>query len=313
MNERWCNTHLSARCPFHDGGTRFSCHLASSRYRKCVELPRQPLNVCSVIGGRTLLVVGDSLGQQLYDTLRCHACGPDCVPPAVPVVTQNKSEGWSPVALRKSCTTFSTCRICILRAFEVHSHYAMDVNYSVVLSDISEAFVDPVVVFNEGLWLAANGNHNAAEVLRKAVARAHNLAGAWAQYRSSRTKRDICVLWRETSPQDFATPTGAYDASSRGWLRTWYNKAPCKSHANQTVSPWEPVHDVLSQGSIPVVRVWNASRRYYDQHLEMNTVYMQRKHASDCTHYCTPGPVDLWVELVLNAILIHCTRPRQGL
>jgi hypothetical protein len=141
--------------------------------------------------------------------------------------------------------------------------------------------------------------------------RAENLASAWAQHQSrSRYGRRACVLWRETSPQDFQTTTGAYAANGAGWLRTWYNKAACASHANQTDSPWEPVHAVLTRGGIPLVRVWRASRLYFDHHLDRNTLYMRRKGASDCTHYCTPGPIDTWIDPLLRVVVDSCSRRR---
>ena len=40
---------------------------------------------------------------------------------------------------------------------------------------------------------------------------------------------------------------------------------------------------------------------------------MQRKHASDCTHYCTPGPVDTWVDVLMKAIVKSCQIEMQPL
>ena len=317
----WCNyTRISAHCPFHDGGGRFSCHLASPRYRKCVQVPPQSLDVCAVLAGRTIILVGDSLTEQHFNTLRCHACGPNCTPQSAPRARNSSRGDWTPLALRDRCTVFSGCgRICVVRACEVHSHYPLAVNYSVVLEEITMAFKDseaaPIVVFNEGLWLtSATGHGNHAKTLKLAVSRAENLASAWAQHQSrSRYGRRVCVLWRETSPQDFKTTTGTYAANGAGWLRTWYNKAACASHANQTDSPWEPVHAVLTRGGIPLVRVWRASRLYFDQHLDRNTPYMRHKGASDCTHYCTPGPIDTWIDPLLKIVVDSCSRPRDDL
>lgn len=247
--------------------------------------------------------------------------------PAVPtarrsqrLVLETAAGDWTPLALRDRCTVFSGCgRICVVRAFEVHSHYPLAVDYSVVLEDITMAFKDsevaPIVVFNEGLWLtSATGHANHTKTLKLAVSRAENLASAWAQHQSrSRYGRRVCVLWRETSPQDFKTTTGRYAANGAGWLRTWYNKAACASHANQTDSPWEPVHAVLTRGGIPLVRVWRASRLYFDQHLNRNTPYMRHKGASDCTHYCTPGPIDTWIDPLLKVVVDSCSRPRDDL
>ena len=64
----------------------------------------------------------------------------------------------------------------------------------------------------------------------------------------------------------------------------------------------------LERGGIAVVRIWNWSRAHYASHVGNATAHAAGTSIFDCTHYCTPGPVDAWMRLTLTAIATACPR-----
>ena len=96
----------------------------------------------------------------------------------------------------------------------------------------------------------------------------------------------------------------------------WYAGGQCVAHPHRA-SPWDAplgtgtaVHATLAAAGIPTVRVWNLSRPHSQLHLGMRTPHTMRmgdNGSNDCTHYCTPGVVDLWVAgPLLDAIRHAC-------
>lgn len=121
--------------------------------------------------------------------------------------------------------------------------------------------------------------------------------------------RRRCLLWRETGPQHFASPTGTFRHQRDHKDKGWYYSGGCVPHRDPSLaSPWEPVHRTLeARFSIPVVRVWNASRMHWDKHVANRTKHTLGLNGFfDCTHWCTPGVADVWVSLLLEAVARHC-------
>jgi hypothetical protein len=132
-----------------------------------------------------------------------------------------------------------------------------------------------------------------------------------------------CVLWRETSPQDFPTRTGAFFGMVNrysGWYLGAAKGGQCVSHARRA-SPWDSplgtataVHATLEDAGIPIVRVWGLSRAHSHLHLGIrtpHTIHKGENGSADCTHYCTPGPIDLWVAPLLHTIRSSCLTPER--
>lgn len=177
-----------------------------------------------------------------------------------------------------------------------------------------------IVVANDGLWYTDADNWKAA--LQRAFVRAEDL-GMLSQSvnhlsrRSWTTRspsRSVCLLWRETGPQHFAARLGTFRKQSFQKSVGWQTPKGCMPHQSLATSPWEPMHKVLEDRfGIPVIRVWNASRQHWDRHIANRTSHMLYRDQNatmhgnfDCTHWCTPGVVDLWLELILQSLIAHC-------
>ena len=161
-----------------------------------------------------------------------------------------------------------------------------------------------IVVANEGLWFAGSQGYG-PHTQSKARSKARTLARDWLQLRQQFPH--IHLVWRETSPQNFAESlSGAYPGQvdrRQGWKQPSKHGA-CKLHAD-VESPWEaPVNQPLEAAGIPVVHIWNATRPHWDKHLSNRTPYMRGR--VDCTHFCmgTEGGdvLDMWVQLLLPVV-----------
>ena len=127
--------------------------------------------------------------------------------------------------------------------------------------------------------------------LTRAVRRSH-----WGA--TKRHRRD-CLIWRETSPQAFDTPSGAYPGR-------WLDSRPCTDHRHVS-SPWEPVHAALAKrGKIPIAHVWNDTRSHFGAYV--GRTRGTGTHTVDCTHLCIrpSGVYDLWTQRVLQQIERSC-------
>ena len=117
--EAWCGTSLAARCPFHDSGHRFSCHLSlTNPLARCpiLPLPAAP-GFCKTLAGRTLLLLGDSVSRQMHNTARCHACADTSCAAAPPTPRAFTSEWEAFPKTLPVCTDFGACgRVCYLTA-----------------------------------------------------------------------------------------------------------------------------------------------------------------------------------------------------
>jgi hypothetical protein len=63
---------------------------------------------------------------------------------------------------------------------------------------------------------------------------------------------------------------------------------------------------------VPVLHVHNLSRSHWQQHVDTRCQKLTRERVTqgvarhDCLHYCTPGPIDLWIGPMTQLISKHC-------
>ena len=297
-------TEMPMRCPFHDGGGRFSCHLArgSKNTSRCLDLPYGRLDPCSVLQGRTLVIIGDSLSQQMFDTMRCHVCA------FHPEGCSRGSEVDGVLGNYNGCHDFGPAcgKICMRKSvrFGWTTHL---VPQSFLVEANASRPEERIIVANDGIWFTQG--HAWRSAVAAALVRANQLVTAWESVDPSRRP---CLLWRETGPQHFNMSRdgdGVYNIRYSKYMPPVYDYANkhmgCQPLGGRyRESPWEPVHQRLERGGVRVVRVWNASRDAFDEHLHGKTKFVLNR--SDCTHWCTPGVVDIWTSLVLGAVRVHC-------
>ena len=342
-------TASALHCPFHDRGDRFSCHLStvsSLPYEACIPSSPEPvLNACHTLAGRTLLFLGDSLTLQAYDTLRCQLC--DSRAPCIPNVQRpNRSKDAEYVATYREprCACFGACgTVCFMEAGSRKKFWirnTSDAVRSVLQGNIAHvrpaqgcAAVaecrhrklnesDLIIVANDGLWYTEGDHWTVAS--DRGLQRANELGRIWQQSKSAHPS--TCLIWRETGPQHFASRSGTFRTQRAQKSTQWVSNSVCRPHSG-TASPWEPVNQLLENvHGIPVVRVWNHSREHWDKHIANRTKHMQywnkirghnmttieRRANSDCSHWCTPGVVDVWIELIMRTIASKCNEQARG-
>ena len=326
-SEVWCGqrTGLLARCPFHDRGERFSCSLALTpnasehqREQLCLAgAVATPL--CSTLAGRRLILIGDSLMQQLYDTIRCHICGthraalvPEAACNPSSCRTRTITRRWS----RDQKLSQHDFGLCGSVDFQPAGTLKPP-SLSDALTRLDAAGELPnasIVLLNDGVWFSPNPwsdlpSRGVGHAVRDARFRAEATL-ATIRRLGLRTDRRICVLWRETSPQHFAGSDHLRGSFPGRGEPTFDSKRGCSAHRPSknglASSLWEPLNAWLESRGLPVVRLWQDSAAHHDLHLGMRTAYVQHKGTSDCTHWCSPGVVDMWVPLLRNAVLKYC-------
>ena len=127
----------------------------------------------------------------------------------------------------------------------------------------------------------------------------HTRAVHRSHWGARKRHRHDCLIWRETSPQAFGTPTGAYPGR-------WLDSRACADHRHVS-SPWEPVHAALAKrGKIATARVWNDTRSHFGAYV--GRTRGTGKQRVDCTHFCIRrgGVYDLWTQRVLEQIERTC-------
>ena len=297
-------------CPYHDGDARFSCHLAKlpsgrAAYTECIPaLPGFPTtsSACTLLRNRTVVFMGDSTSREHYNAFRCALLqGVTDAPVRADIF--NKSLRWKDHLLwlqYLQCHAFPGCgAVCMLPAGQLQGG-SPDVRFQ--LARLLEARLSSarsvLIVANQGLWHVGSAGYGARTVRKLAVS-ADAAVGVWRALR----ERNDCLLWRETSPQAFNTPSGAYPGRVDKY-QGWYGRGGCTPHT-EVDSPWEPVHDIFEAAQIRVIRVWNESRVHHSAYISNRTEHALKRGA-DCTHFCTPGVYDLWVQLLLGAMIQYC-------
>ena len=204
------------RCPFHDDGTRFSCHLAPGGGHTRPSLQHvPPLDAYEVLAGRTLLFLGDSVTRQVYNTARCHLCASapmrstrECARGPKPGPAFQKE--WEAFPIEAPvCTAYGHCgKVCYLTAGSRGS-WRFKSNAAAVSLALNSSSLGPrpVIVANDGIWYTRGAPSSRGDwslAVSQAVHRAKQLTETWRGLGAGR-RQGACLLWRETSPQSFPT------------------------------------------------------------------------------------------------------------
>ena len=279
-------------------------------------------------GHRTIFFVGDSLMNQMQVAVACRVLRdahrrhstphlashgqlmpghPECNSSAVSCLGVPRWEGLvtrsdlpnDRAACRPYCSTVSifqwSVTLCFVAAgtnFPQCSQPADDM--ALTLYERRLVRRGDVVVFNEGLWHnnKTRTNENLRSILDD-LKKGHAIRTALAD-------RGVGLVWREVSPQHFASPDGSFPNGQLAW------------YAGQRCAPLESVslHEArrsallssLESEGLPVIRIWNLTRSQWDVHLERRTKHVQKKGAADCTHFCEPsGVMEAWADGALLA------------
>ena len=144
------------------------------------------------------------------------------------------------------------------------------------LSQFGTLGLDHVQIYNEGIHFEE----------ARAKARADSFLRA---FKALPREAQARVKWRETAPQHFATRhrgTNGKVQRDGAWPGHWYDtsKQPCAPLAT-TKDPWEGLARRFERSGCPVLRVWDLSAAFWNEHLQNRTPHTQRGGGSDCTHF----------------------------
>ena len=118
------------------------------------------------------------------------------------------------------------------------------------------------------------------------------------QYSENRANLPI-FLWREMATQHCDSPNGAWTDLQTGACVPY--KDLDEYYRNET--KLHIANEVLGKYDIPIVRIYNASRTEWNDHIGPQT-RTDEPGRMDCTHYCQPsGVITLWREMFFNALI----------
>lgn len=248
-----------------------------------------PVEVIPEFSGNAYFL-GDSMSMQHYHAFACQLLA-DVPAPPIPAVA--RLEG-STCSVRRDGRAG---RVCHVRGGGINVSTA-----AVAAALLPELLTRDVVVANEGLW------HRALH--------SEDVQGERAQVQAliplmhAMQRRGAVPLWRETTAQHFATPSGQYTPTG------------CKGAAEECGSSCRPIRKPSVHGAqtaattaamhaagIGVLSVWNRSVALWMQHVEHRgtSIHRPNKLALDCTHFCEPAR--LFTEMTLDIIKHAGHRP----
>ena len=269
------------------------------------------------------------MSKQHWETLLCQVCD-------LSLICKEHSccRGWSQqksLSLAGSSTTrpssmlcidFLRCtRLCYLAAGSAPPHPASALTVASAIESLAHSRhllrSKLVLVANEGAWWT----HDEAYARAAAVSRAwwREVNQPWKQ----KMLQSSCLIWRETAPANFNTSNGTYPQQLRGCALgdSKSTVQPCgvqHHHCSPGTdeTPWASINTMLNRSGIPVLYIWSASQALWQQHVGKRVAKLSRDGALggklDCVHYCTPGPIDLWVQPLLEHVAIYCPWHKFG-
>eukprot|EP00959_Pyramimonas_sp_CCMP1952_P277611 5803307-Pyramimonas_sp.AAC.1 len=113
------------------------------------------------------------------------------------------------------------------------------------------------------------------------------------------------VIWREPSAQHFiGSPRGAYTelASTKN----------CSAHIAEGMDRLVPasrcISAMMTAAGFPVLDTLSMSNSQWNAHIG----YVTSVNKMDCTHWCTPGVVDVWSVVLYNLLMNLGTFPKRA-
>eukprot|EP00959_Pyramimonas_sp_CCMP1952_P366543 7676886-Pyramimonas_sp.AAC.1 len=156
-----------------------------------------------------------------------------------------------------------------------------------------------VVVLNEGVWweMADCGDKCGAACRHEAYIASLR---TFAHFHTRNKHRLPRILWRETSPQNFDTPSGRFDPAKMRCVPRSMQQLECGDTYNALAAP------ALAQMGLEVVPTWLPSAQAL-------VAGEQRPHraVADCTHFCGGGVYQAWNE-IMAAVLGHVAGDDQS-
>eukprot|EP00667_Euglena_gracilis_P018932 EG_transcript_20181 len=238
-----------------------------------------------------LVLAGDSLTKQFFQTLACLLRRPDTGP--------QFSVSWVKPWHEKLCP-FGTKHCFMGDGCATFPHLAARLCYS---ADYLLRFSPSDYRLQNDSILVANAayHHGDSNALMKALGK---FTGDYVQMPSP--SRPV-VVWAEASPQHFPLhPSGYYQGKHLNYARC----APTDREAGYAQDWRNHIADqYMAAAGIPVLRRWNATQPLWDFHV----VHSGRKdrfvEPVDCTHYCLPGATVLWA-VALTDLLASLITPK---
>ena len=255
--------------------------------------------------GRTLVLAGDSVTQQMFVSLVCRL---EEFETAYHIRwgTQMKSQ-------LKYCGPNGKCMDKIKKGYNAHflespeNPQWVEYKYNVTVRYVSikaESMVEKMdyiasfastkdlVVLNKGAWRQSGYEDMRQRYIRFVAA-----------YRTNRDRWPT-IWWRETSPQHFEGESGDFVPGRR------VEGATCvkPSLSRLSMSHVDPINEIansiIGPAGVPIMYTSQALVSEYDAHLF--------KNGRDCTHVCLPGVEVMWLEVLQGWLLVgrHEARTR---
>ena len=289
------------RCPLYDTGRRLSCDLADPQFKQRAFPGMPDLRVvaamfhASLRRGRSLYFVGDSLSVQHFRSLACLL-----MQFGVPLKTE------APISLLtlsgRQCFTLwppNTALLCGIASTEPcsgrqnpqHKPYSsrpgggLCTSLARSVGDLRLLSGDTLVI-SDGARLRHEEQGSLSDELSEISHQLHALIP-----RSQSI--GVSVVWRETFAQHFATDSGMYMQGAGGVCRPVRNSTALRKR-NAAVTA------LARSFNLTILEAFETSLQRWDDHVALHSSYA-RKVGGDCTHWCEPTPLLMW----LSAQLLH--------
>ena len=227
---------------------------------------------CSILAGRAIFVLGDSMSGQFYDTL-------------VSALQPSNASYADRASSTIVCSSEGEAPSLVQYINVEEKGFAAVQSASVKIGS-----KNPIFVLNRGLWYRPLSSHLAA--VRTLVDSVTSL------------DPNATLFWR-TSVAGHADAFGAKLLQNAPPLVTpltvdaYTSGLPLQYHWWEIQSQHEETLKVLPLNVI-VLDVVNATNLRHDSHPKRS--FAIDKESRDGLHYCIPGPVDMWVELWAAAL-----------
>lgn len=300
LDRHYTSKHAKARA---NASSSSGPHLCSRRSSSNPPARR----LLSLLAGRTLLLLGDSVSEQHFHgtrvdprpwlsllsivSLTLRIFHPVLAALACSLLTEHQPSWWPSHATAaelwktRSCLPFDgDVLLCYVSAGKAQERQALR---PWILSARLRLALRPsdVVLINVGLHYA-----NASAAATCFTQLVGPLLGRDANLSSS----PPLLIWRETSPQHFVGGRYPSLAPERGCvpLATGADCRDCNLY-NEAINP------LAQRDGLPILRVWSSASAYWNEHLAP---------PRDCTHWILPGVQEQWSQRLSSLLASQSSR-----